>query len=143
MNRVGKRALFYIRRGYSLASLPFVFLGYASSIYYLAIENIPFLHRIFPSFSSFLILAGVTLPILCGLIGYTYMKRSWLFRVASEIQIESNPYTTEKIAPVSLPIYKLFKKIALKEGHFEIANQIDQIINKSEKFKKYVKNERI
>jgi len=131
LKRVAKRALYYIRQGYSLASLPFVFLGYASSIYYLAIENIPFLHSIFPRFSSFLIIAGVTLPILCGLIGYTYMKRSWLFRVASEIQTESNPYTTVKIAPVSLPLYKLLREIAIKEGYLDIATQLDQIIKKS------------
>ena len=132
LNRAGKRALFYIRQGYSLASLPFVFLGYASSIYYLAIENISFLQSIFPRFSSFLIIAGLTLPILCGLIGYTYMKRSWLFRVASEIQMESNPYTSVKVTDVMLPAFKVIRELERRQEPEDVVEQLDQIIKQSE-----------
>jgi len=132
LKRAGKRALYYIRQGYSLASLPFVFVGYASSIYYLAIENIPFLHNVFPRFSTFLLIAGGTLPIFCGLIGYIYMKRSWLFREASKIQMESNPYTSEKVTNVMLPAFKVFRETARSQGLFDVVHQLDQIIKKSE-----------
>ena len=132
LNRAGKRALFYIRQGYSLSSLPFVFLGYTSSIYYLAIEDISFLQSIFPRFSSFLIIAGLTLPILCGLIGYTYMKRSWLFRVASEIQMESNPYTSVKVTDVMLPAFKVIRELERRQEQEDVVEQLDQIIKQSE-----------
>lgn len=131
-----KRALYYIRQGYGLASLPLVFFGYASSIYYLAIENVPFLHRFFPSFSSFLLLAGTTLPIGCGFLGYFYMKRSWFFREAAEISTEANPYSTIKVAPVMVPIYKLWYEFAVKEGYTDIANKMRVIIANSESTKK-------
>jgi len=137
LKRAAKRALYYIRQGYSLASLPFAFLGYASSIYYLAIENIQFLHNIFPRFSSFLMVAVSTLPFLCGLIGYAYMKRSWFFREASEIQMESNPYTSVKATNVMLPAFKVFRETAKIQGQIDVVSQLNEIIKRSEKnFKK-------
>lgn len=116
LKKILKRALHYVRQGYALASLPFVFLGYTSSIYYLAIENMPSLHTIFPRFHNFLIVAGLTLPILCGLIGYLYMKRSWLFRVSQEINVEANPYQTVKIPPVSVPFWEALIKLCRQRG---------------------------
>jgi len=115
--RIGKRSLSYVWKGYSIASLPFAFFGYASSIYYLAITNISYLHDIFPHFSDFLVLAAVTLPIFCGLVGYIYMKRSWLFRADVIVQTESNPYVY-KSQPgkeiVMLPYQALWTKVMLR-----------------------------
>ena len=132
IKRIGKRSLYYIRQGYALASLPFIFVGYASSIYYLAIENIPFLHRIFPRFGSFLAVAGLTLPIFCGLVGYVYMKRSWLFREASRVTMESNPYTSVRVTNVMLPAFKVFRETAKIQNQQSVVEELDKIIKKSE-----------
>lgn len=124
LRRILKRALFYIITGYGLASLPFVFLGYASSIYYLAIGNIPFLHDLFPNFHIFLSVAAITLPILCGLVGYSYMKVFWFFKESQEITTESNPYSNIKIAPVTIPYWiaaiELFKQHGIDTKELEL-----------------------
>ncbi len=86
-----KRSLFYAQKGYSLSSLPFMFLGYASSIYYLSIQNIPVLLKLFPHFTNFLIIAALSLPVFCIGVGYIFMKKSFLFKSELEVQIESNP----------------------------------------------------
>lgn len=132
IKRIGKRSLYYIRQGYALASLPFIFIGYASSIYYLAIENIPILHSIFPRFSSFIIVAGCTLPLFCGLVGYVYMKRSWLYREASRVTMESNPYTSVQVTNVMLPAFKVFRETARRQNQLSIVEELDKIIKKSE-----------
>lgn len=92
LKKIFERSMYYFEKGYSFTATPFAFLGYASSIYYLAIQNIPVLKDLFPRFSDFLFLAVLTLPLLCGLVGYFYMKRSWLFKAEQEINMESNPY---------------------------------------------------
>ena len=130
--RVGKRLLFYILQGYHLATLPFVFLGYTTSIYYLAIENIPALHSLFPRFTDFIAVAGLTIPLFCGLVGYVYMKRSWLFKASMEVQTESNPYTTVKTTPVNIPSMKLFRRIAKEKGYDDIVAEYDKILARSE-----------
>jgi len=131
LKRILKRALEYAQKGYGIASLPFAFLGYATSIYYLAIQNIPFLKAVFPQFRSFLAVAVITIPALCMLIGYAYMKRSWLFRTAREIQIEADPYATEKIPPVNLPMYYVLCELAKKQGID--TSKVEKIIERSRK----------
>lgn len=130
--RAGKRALYYIKQGYSLVSLPFVFLGYAKSIDYLAIENTRFFHNIFRRFSLFPIVGGLTLPILCGLLGYVYIKCFWLFRVESDIQMDSNLYTSVRFTNVIMPAFKNFRETARNQGLIDIVEQLDQIIKRSE-----------
>jgi len=129
--RILTRAFFYMRQGYSLASLPFALLGYASSIYYLAIKNIPLLEYFFPHFSDFLFLAAVTLPVSCVLLGWIYMKRSFLFRTAQEIIVESNPYNVSKIAPVVIPFWEMMSKLAKLHGID--TSRIDKILQESQK----------
>jgi len=128
---MSKRTLYYIRQGYALASLPFVFMGYASSIYYLAIERITYLHEVFPSFSHFLTVAGLTLPLFCGLVGYIYVKRSFFFKEMIEIQLEANQYATTKFSPISIPANRLFHRLALKHGYQDIADDLGQLLENS------------
>ena len=123
------RSLFYMRQGYSLAALPFALLGYASSIYYLAIQNIPFLNRLFPHFSDFLLLAGITLPFACVFIGWVYMKRSFFFKTAQKVLVEANPYSVRKITPVNIPFWEVISKLAKLHGID--TSKIDKILEES------------
>lgn len=131
--KIFKRGLFYIQQGYSIASLPFAFLGYASSIYYLAIQNIPFLEGIFPGFADFLVTAGIGLPILCGLVGYCYIKRSWLFKTAMIVQTEANPFTTKITTPVNIPAWQFQALLARKYGWNDVADALELVINNTKK----------
>jgi len=103
--KVLERSLYYFQQGYSFTSLPFAFLGYASSIYYLAVQNVPFLLGLFPSFSSFLLVAAATLPILCAAVGFVYMKRSWFFRAEQEVHAESTPWSYKLTPGISRVLY--------------------------------------
>ncbi len=93
------RAWYYFRIGYSVY-LTFV-LGFVSTIvtvYYLAINNIPFLKLVFPSFWIFSVLAiaiGVPLAVFSG---YFHFKRTRAYSSEVDIATESNPYLF-KIVP--------------------------------------------
>jgi hypothetical protein len=66
--------------------------------YYLAIEKVPILESIFPSFFQYvLIVSGLGIPILV-LIGYAHYKRTKAFHSEVEILIESNPFAARNIA---------------------------------------------
>ena len=93
------RAWFYFRIGYG-TYLTFL-LGFVSTIvtvYYLAINNIPLLKLVFPSFYLFSILAiavGVPLAVFSG---YFHFKRSQAYSSEVDIGVEANPYLF-KITP--------------------------------------------
>lgn len=60
--------------------------------YYLAIENLPVLKSIFPSFSLYVLIMGIiAIPILV-FIGWIHFRRTAAYGSEAEIQIESNPY---------------------------------------------------
>lgn len=133
LKNIIKRALFYIQQGYSLAALPFAFLGYASSIYYLAIKNIPFLLKLFPTFETFLIIAGLTLPFFCGIVGLIYMKKSFLYRESQHVMVESNPYQVSILPPIYIPLWNALVGLLKKEGID--TTEIEKILKNSRKAK--------
>ena len=60
--------------------------------YYLAIENLPFLKEIFPSFQSYIIIITIiAIPTLIT-IGWLHFRRTAAYGSEAEITIESNPY---------------------------------------------------
>ena len=60
--------------------------------YYLAIDNMPFLQEVFPTFAHYVIMTTlIGLPILIG-AGYIHFKRSAGFRSDADIAIETNPH---------------------------------------------------
>ena len=95
--------------------------------YYLAIEKIPALKSIFPSFEYYLVtfvIIGVPLLIL---IGYFHFKRTSGFASEMEVTVESNPYTY-KIRPgydtvVLFPFFLLFTKTMIKYSKNENLTQ--------------------
>ena len=103
------RCWYYLRIGYG-TYLTFL-LGFATTIvtvYYLAINNIPALKSVFPSFLLFAITAiaiGVPLSVLAG---YTHFKRSRAYSAEVDIGVEANPYyykvTPGKEREISLPL---------------------------------------
>ena len=60
--------------------------------YYLAIENIPELKIIFPSFYIYLtITASIGIPVLV-LVGYAHQKKTASYKAEADIHYESNPH---------------------------------------------------
>ena len=87
------RAWYYFRQGWT-TYFAFVFaaINTLTVTYYLAIEKIPELQVIFPSFSQYVVLVALTgIPILI-VIGYVHFKRSMAYKSEAAVGIESNPY---------------------------------------------------
>jgi hypothetical protein len=87
------RAWFYFRNGWALYfAFIFAAINTLTVTYYLAIDEIPILLNIFPTFLHY-----VATSVLCGvpilvIIGYFHFKRSAAFRSDAIITTEANPF---------------------------------------------------
>ena len=90
---IGFRSWFYFRTGWSMY---FAFILSAVNTltvtYYLAVEKVPFLVEIFPSFIHYvLIFVAIGVPILVT-TGYAHFKRTSARKAEVDISVETNPY---------------------------------------------------
>ena len=114
------RYWFYLRQGYT-TYFNFIFAGIntLTVTYYLAIENIPSLKAVFPSFIEYVIIIVVVAIPLLVFTGYLHFKRSAAFKSEQEISFESNPYIYKLppgyakyvIMPQNLLVTKLLVKV--------------------------------
>jgi hypothetical protein len=92
------RAWFYFRNGWSLYfAFIFAAINTLTVTYYLAIDKVPFLLNLFPSFAHYIsgaVLIGV--PILVT-IGFIHFKKSPAYRSDSTIGFETNPFIRRKL----------------------------------------------
>ncbi len=87
------RIWFYFRMGWS-TYFAFIFAAINTLVvtYYLAIEKIPMLESIFPSFGHYVvILASMLIPLLV-LIGWFHYRKTAAYGSEAEVQVETNPY---------------------------------------------------
>ena len=119
VKRLGFRAWFYLRMGYSIY-WAFLFMGIntLTVTYYLAIDNVPALKVIFPSFIHYVIIIVIIgLPLLI-LTGYSHYKKIPGYKSEAEINIESHPYNY-KLPPgfwlaVIMPYFRLQSEMLIK-----------------------------
>lgn len=125
------RSWFYFQKGYSTyLALPIGLASISTTLYYLAIKSIPYLTRIFPNFSSFILVFPLIYPI--GVIlGWAHFKKTNVFQTEQEIIVQSSQYTTKQITPLSLLTWTLHKAQAEELGLYEIAAQMDEVIERS------------
>jgi hypothetical protein len=134
------RSWFYFRQGWSTY---FAFIMAAVNTltvtYYLAIENIPVLKEIFPSFVIYIIVVvAIGIPLLV-LIGNMHFKRSTVYSGESDIIAESYPYyykltpgyKREALFPTLLLITEMLTKLLENEKITEEdKKQIDHLTGK-------------
>ena len=139
----GFRAWFYFRNGWSLYfAFIFAAVNTLTVTYYLAIERVPFLLGIFPSFLHYVIIIPViAIPILI-FVGYAHYKRTAAFRSEVDISIETNPYqrrlvvNTEAIIRLNLNLLDTISKSSIiekiskddLENITNIKNEISELI---------------
>ena len=95
----GFRGWYYFRMGWS-TYFAFIFaaINTLTVTYYLAIEKVPALLSIFPTFIQYvLIVSGLGIPMLV-FIGYAHYKRTKAYQSEAEILIESNPFAARNTA---------------------------------------------
>ena len=105
--------------------------------YYLAIEKLPFLSTIFPSFLAYIVItAGIGIPLLI-LVGFIHYKRTGGHRSEVDIGVETNPYLTRHIVNTELSLmmqlkmYKIILKLSKDEKlSEEEIKEIDELYNK-------------
>lgn len=130
--RLIQRSWFYFQKGYgTYLALPFALTSFATTVYYLAIQSIPTLSKIFPKFHYFLLVFPLIYPIAVTL-GWFHYRKSNQYQREQEITVLSNPFSTTRLAPISLPTWKLFVHMARNEGLDEVADQMDEIIKRSQ-----------
>ena len=90
---VGFRGWFYFRNGWSMYfAFIFAAINTLTVTYFLAIERIPFLTTIFPSFIHYVVITStVVIPILI-LVGYVHFKKSAARKAEIDIMYEVDPY---------------------------------------------------
>ncbi len=141
---LGFRDWFYFRNGWSLYfAFIFAAINTLTVTYYLAIERIPTLQVIFPSFLHYVALVTlVGIPFLI-FIGYAHYKKTAAFRSEVDIAMEINPYqrrmvvNTEAILRLNLKLIDLFLKLSVIEKSSKedlenitmIKNEISELIN--------------
>jgi hypothetical protein len=103
------RAWYYFRQGYNLY-LAFI-IGFASNIivlYRLGVEDIGWLHDIFPSLTVFVVVGLVTAVPTGILVGLYHMKRTAAYAADSAVATEASPYTYKTLGKekeVFLPLW--------------------------------------
>jgi len=140
-NKLGFRGWFYFRQGWSIY-FAFIFAAINTLVvtYYLAIENIPILKEVFPTFYVyFLIVSSVGIPLLI-LVGYIHFKRTKAYEAEADIFIEANPFAlrmlvnTEVLVRLNLKlsqnILKLSKNEQLTENEIEETKIISNELTK-------------
>ena len=139
------RAWFYFRNGWSLYfAFIFAAINTLTVTYYLAIDKIPFLLNLFPSFTHYIggaVLIGV--PILIA-IGFIHYKKSPAFRSGATIGAETSPFVRRNLInselnlELNLMIQNLLSRLSNNEKLTgdelnkiqESRNMIDDFINK-------------
>jgi len=139
------RSWFYFRTGWSVY-FAFIFAAINTLVvtYYLAIENIPFLGEIFPTFTHYVVTAiSVGIPILVA-AGYIHFKRSAGFKSEADISIETNPHArrtllnTEAIVTSYLFSNELMMKMLKDEKLTD--EEIKKLTKLQEKIREYSKH---
>ena len=139
----GFRAWFYFRNGWSLYfAFIFAAVNTLTVTYYLAIERVPALLVIFPSFVHYVVIISVIAIPLLVFIGYAHYKRTAAFRSEADISMETNPYqrrmvvNTESILRLNLKLIDIILKSSLTEKSSkedlknitEIKNEISELL---------------
>lgn len=133
------RSWYYFRQGWSLY-FAFIFsaINTFTVTYYLAIEKMPFLDLIFPTFGHYIIImVSIALPILMA-VGYVHFKKSSAFKSEVSVNFESNPFprrtlvNTEVILKLNYEILELI--VSMNKISEEEKKKIEKIKKEMEKF---------
>jgi len=140
---VGFRGWYYFRMGWS-TYFAFIFaaINTLTVTYYLAIEKIPALESIFPSFINYVvIITGIGIPILI-LIGYAHWKRTPAFRTEVDIAYEADPFrsrilsNSEITVKINLKLMEIMLRVS--RGEKIPQEEIDKITELKNELSEFV-----
>lgn len=134
------RFWYYFRQGWAnYITFSFAGINTLTVTYYLAIEKVPELSRIFPNFSTYIIIVVTSAIPIIIIIGYVHFKKSHAYKAEADISFESHPHlkriykNTEYNLKIQEELLGLFLKINKNELSSEQITKIQEsqrIINK-------------
>ncbi len=140
---MGFRSWYYFRMGWS-TYFAFVFaaINTLTVTYYLAIEKVPILEIIFPTFIQYVVIvSGIGVPILI-VVGYVHFKRSKAFKSEVDIVVETNPYgrrsivNTELLLEINLKLMEFLVRLSKNE---KITDQeIKELVDKNKQISEHM-----
>ena len=138
------RLWFYFRNGWSMYfAFIFAAINTLTVTYYLAIERVPALQVIFPSFFQYVaIVSLIAVPLLIG-IGYAHYKRTKARKAEVDIGFETSTYqrrfivNTEIILHLNLRLTEMLMK--LTHGEKLTENEIKKIQAYKEDIENHIK----
>jgi len=136
---LGFRAWFYFRNGWSMYfAFIFAAINTLTVTYFLAVERVPFLILIFPSFIHYVIItSSMAIPLLV-IVGYVHYKKSGARKAEIDISYEVDPYkvrtlvNSEMLLKMNYNLILMMTKILndeklSKEELVELKNSQDKI----------------
>ena len=132
----GFRGWFYFRQGWT-TYFAFIFAAINTMVvtYYLAIDNIPILKTVFPSFYVYVaIMISIGVPFLI-LVGYSHQKKTASYKAEADIYYESNPHALRTYNNVELLLQLNLKLFNLLLLEYEKDNTSNEKLNELKKLK--------
>jgi len=139
----GFRSWFYFRMGWgTYFAFIFAAINTLTVTYYLAIERIPTLITIFPTFFQYiLIISAIGVPLLI-IVGYVHYKRTLAFKSEIDVTMESNPYQRRNIVNITLILESIMKTnqllLKLSKNEKLSETEIGEINSKIDEISKFV-----
>ena len=136
---IGFRGWFYFRQGWS-TYFAFIFAAINTMVvtYYLAIDNIPILKTVFPTFYIYLaITASLGIPLLI-FIGYAHQKKTASYKAEVDVHYESNPHALRTYNDVELNLQLNLKLIDLLVINYEKNDSTNEQLEELLKLKKEI-----
>ena len=138
-HNIGFRGWFYFRQGWS-TYFAFIFAAINTMVvtYYLAIDNIPILKTVFPTFYIYLaITASLGIPLLI-FIGYAHQKKTASYKAEVDVHYESNPHALRTYNDVELNLQLNLKLIDLLVINYEKNDSTNEQLEELLKLKKEI-----
>ena len=142
------RGWYYFRMGWgTYFAFIFAAINTLTVTYFLAIENYPILHEVFPTFIIYIIIiTAVGIPLLT-FIGYVHFKRTPSYRTEASILFESNPFVrrtlinSEFILEINQGLFALLLK--MQKGEKINDETLEQMQKTQAEINKHVENRTI
>jgi len=133
---IGFRSWFYFRQGWT-TYFAFIFAAINTMVvtYYLAVENIPELKIIFPTFYIYLLTAAtIGVPLLI-FIGYAHQKKTASYKAEADIYFESNPHSARMYNNIEFSIRLNLKLVNMLLIDSEKNNSSNEKLNELKEIK--------
>lgn len=142
MKKIPFRSWFYFQTGYAqYFAFAIAMMNMLTTTYYLFVEQNGEFMKLFPSFSTYVIVSSIVGVPLMIILGYVHMQRSAIYKAQQDIVQESLPYNyylipgiqKEILAPLFRELLELGRKSLSKEGiTTEQSERLDVLIKKLE-----------